>query len=114
MALKENHGSLVREQLLAQNQEINVVTDKLTIPQGTKLLTRGTLVTSGGVAVGEGGEPYGVIAADVDATEGEKEAVVYLTGEFNIAAVKAGEGVDVATLKVAARKVGIFLKEIMK
>ena len=109
MALKETHGSLVRDQLLAQNQEINVVVDKLKIPQGGKL-ARGTLVTSGGVA---GGEPYGIIAEEVDASAGEKEAVVYLTGEFNIAAVKAGEGVDVATLKVAARKVGLFLKEIM-
>ena len=112
MALKETHGSLVRDQLLAQNQEINVVVDKLKIPQGGKL-ARGTLVTSGGVAVGEGGEPYGIIAEEVDASAGEKEAVVYLTGEFNIAAVKAGEGVDVGTLKVAARKVGLFLKEIM-
>lgn len=55
---------------------------------------------------------YAVLAEDCDTTEGAKEAAVYLTGEFNIDAVNVNENVDdMAAVKIAARKVGIFLKK---
>lgn len=55
---------------------------------------------------------YAVLAEDCDTTEGAKEAAVYLTGEFNIDAVNVNENVDnMAAIKIAARKVGIFLKK---
>ena len=55
---------------------------------------------------------YAVLAEDCDTTEGAKDAAVYLTGEFNIDAVKVNENVDdMAAIKIAARKVGIFLKK---
>lgn len=49
---------------------------------------------------------YGIAAAD--STDGG--AVVYLTGEFFASALTLPEGVTVAALKPAFRKLGIFLK----
>lgn len=48
------------------------------------------------------------MAETVDASSEEKQAVVYLTGEFNLAALKAG--VDVSTLVEALRAKCIFVK----
>ena len=67
---------------------------------------------SGGVDEVVDTDVYAVLAEDCDTTEGAKEAAVYLTGEFNIDAVKVNENVDdMAAVKIAARKVGIFLKK---
>src|SRR5690554_5113407 len=53
--------------------------------------------------------PYAVLAEDVDAREEAKPGIVYLTGEFNEAALVFG-GEDTAdTHKVALRKIGIFV-----
>ena len=53
-------------------------------------------------------DPEAVLAESVDASSEEKQAVVYLTGEFNLAALKAG--VDVSTLVEALRAKCIFVK----
>ena len=53
-------------------------------------------------------EPEAILAENVDATEEDKEAVVYLTGEFNQSALKAG--VEVSTLIDKLRAKGIFVK----
>lgn len=82
------------------------------------LSTNGSNITKSGDTL-TGGEDegivmdvYAVLAEDCDTTEGAKEAAVYLTGEFNIDAVKVNENVDdMAAVKIAARKVGIFLKK---
>ena len=67
---------------------------------------------SGGIDEVVDTDVYAVLAEDCDTTEGAKEAAVYLTGEFNIDAVKVNENVDdMAAVKIAARKVGIFLKK---
>lgn len=67
---------------------------------------------SGGVDEVVDTDVYAVLAEDCDTTEGAKEAAVYLTGEFNIDAVKVNDNVDdMAVVKIAARKVGIFLKK---
>ena len=67
---------------------------------------------SGGVDEVVDTDVYAVLAEDCDTTEGAKEAAVYLTGEFNIDAVKVNDNVDdMAAVKIAARKVGIFLKK---
>ena len=67
---------------------------------------------SGGVDEVVDTDVYAVLAEDCDTTEGAKDAAVYLTGEFNINAVKVNENVDdMTTVKIAARKVGIFLKQ---
>lgn len=57
---------------------------------------------------------HGILAADVDATSEDKDAVVYLTGEFNQAALKFGGTDTVATHKYAMRKIGIFLRTTRK
>lgn len=113
MALQSKE-SLTRDNLFAQQQEIPAVTDKLTIASGEGVLKRGCLIDDAGKACASAAEPYAVLAEDVDATSAEVEAPVYLTGEFNIKALSAKEGENVADYKKAARKVGIFMKEIME
>jgi len=52
--------------------------------------------------------PEAVLAETVDASAEDKQAVIYLTGEFNASALKAS--VDVATLKDKLRDKSIFVK----
>jgi hypothetical protein len=56
---------------------------------------------------------YAVLAEDVDASEGDVEAAVYYTGEYNENAVAFGGDDTVADHKVAARNVGIFFKPVV-
>lgn len=78
---------------------------------GSDITVSGATLT-GGVDEVVDTNVYAVLAEDCDTTEGAKEAAVYLTGEFNINAVKVNENVDDMTaVKIAARKVGIFLKK---
>lgn len=107
MALKETH-ELTRDNLFAASQVMPVVADALSIPSGA--FTRGTLVTAAGAAVTSAGDVYAVLAEDVDASAGAKVAAVYLTGEFNAAALVADGDLPVADCKAAARKIGIFIK----
>ena len=53
--------------------------------------------------------PEAILAETVDATSEEKQAVVYLTGEFNKAALKANAEVDTLIAKLRAKS--IFVKE---
>lgn len=78
---------------------------------GSDITVSGATLT-GGVNEVVDTDVYAVLAEDCDTTEGAKEAAVYLTGEFNINAVKVNDNVDDMTaVKIAARKVGIFLKK---
>lgn len=52
--------------------------------------------------------PEAVLAENVDASEEDKQAVVYLTGEFNKAALKANAEIDTLTPKLRAKS--IFVK----
>lgn len=97
--------------LFAARQVMPAVADSLELAKGTAALKRGTIIDAAGVACGADSEVYAVVAEDVDATAEAKSAAVYLTGEFNVADLSAAEGVEVSALKVAARKVGIFIKE---
>lgn len=54
--------------------------------------------------------PYGVLCDAVDATSADKVASVYLTGEFNEAALVFGGSDTAATHKTGLRRIGIFLK----
>ena len=51
-----------------------------------------------------------ILAEAVNSTSADKEAVIYLTGEFNAAALTAGSGYTVAGLKNALRAKSIFIK----
>jgi hypothetical protein len=53
--------------------------------------------------------PEAVLAEDVDASEDTKQAVIYLTGEFNKAALKATSAID-DTLIAKLRTKSIFVK----
>ena len=96
-------AELTRDNLFAASQMMPVVADKLTVTGPAK---RGALLASTGAVVAAADEVYAVLAEDVE-TSGE--AAVYLTGEFNAAALSAGS-VAVADCKVPARKIGIFIK----
>jgi len=97
-----------------------VVTEKATITGGN--YARGTvlgMVTASGKLTivdstkSDGTEtPYAILADAVDASSDDKVAAVYLTGEFNQAALVFGGTDTYATHKVAARKVGLFFKPI--
>ena len=52
-------------------------------------------------------DAYAVLA---DASEEDKQAIVYLTGEFNAAALTVGSGLTVDGLKDALRAKSIFIK----
>lgn len=82
-------------------------------------LKRGALVgkiTTGGKytlslsASSDGSQaPAGVLVHDTDATAGDVEALVYLRGDFNQAAVIFGTGHTPASVAVALRDLGIFI-----
>ena len=50
------------------------------------------------------------MAETVDASAEDKQAVVYLSGEFNSAALSVGEGYTVAGLVDTLRAKSIFIK----
>lgn len=56
--------------------------------------------------------PVAVLASDANATDGAVAAPVYLTGEFNAAALVFGGADTYVTHKDALRKLGIFVKTV--
>nr|DAX85075.1 MAG TPA: Head decoration protein, Viral protein.5A [Caudoviricetes sp.] len=113
MAMQEKYTTGV-DNLFAANQTMPVVTDAITVPAGEPAMKRGTLIASTGKAVTAAADVYGVLAKDVDASKAAVETVAYLTGEFNEKAMAVGTPetgtLTVDDCKVAARKVGIFIK----
>lgn len=53
--------------------------------------------------------PEAILAEDVDASTEDKQAVAYLTGEFNKTALKANAEIDTLIPKLRAKS--IFVKE---
>jgi hypothetical protein len=111
-------GSLTYDNLFAGNVA-DVVTDVGTLAAGQKV-SRGAvlgLITASEKLVladstkSDGSEVIYAIAADaVDATATDQPIPLYLTGEYNVAALTFG-GTDTADKQaVAARKIGIFFK----
>ena len=100
-------GTNTPDNLLAG--DFHLVTDWLSIPAGT--LKRGTVLTSDGEAMETGGEPFAVLAEDVDASGGAKQAPVFLTGEFARRHLILDGGVELGADDVAAlRRLCIFAK----
>lgn len=54
--------------------------------------------------------PDAILVEDCDATAGDKQALVYLSGEFNDDKLGYGTGHDAASVKEAFRKGPIFIK----
>jgi hypothetical protein len=120
--LVQTTDTLTRDNLFAGGV-MPVVTDKVTLKAGA-VYERGTvlgIVTADGKAVSvdstkaDGSQkPYAILADTVDATAEDRDAVAYLTGEFNGAALKFGGSDTVATHKAALRELGIFVKDNIK
>jgi len=95
------------DNLLAGN--FPTVMGYLQIPDST--LKRGTVITSDGEAMETGGEPYGVLAEDADASESAVMAPVYLTGEFTKRHLILADDAELASEDIAAlRAISIFVK----
>jgi len=101
--------------------EYPIVTDIVTIDTG--VLTRGTClgkITATGkyVICDSAGTddgrrtPVAILAEDVDATSADVQAVVYLSGSFNAAAVTFGGTDTAATHRAALRDLNIYLKTV--
>lgn len=99
-----------RVDIFAATQAIGAVADGMTIAASQTLKKGALLKADGSMCAAASDEVYAVLAEDVDTTDAGKVAPVYLTGEFNGAALSVGSGVTVAELKASARKVGIFIK----
>ena len=85
------------------------ITAWLTIPSG--VLKRGTVVESDGAVMETGGDPFGVLSEDVDASGGPVEAVVYLSGEFARRHLILADNAAVSDTDFAnLRKLSIFAK----
>lgn len=86
----------------------------VTAAAGTGTLKRGALVTfaDGKVSAvtAKTDTIFGIIAEDVDITA-DADAVVYVNGDFNKNAVVLGDSLNVDDFILAARNVGIFLRD---
>jgi len=74
---------------------------------------RGTVLTSsdGSFSIcGAADKPEAILAEAVDASSEDKEAIVYLTGEFNATALTVADGATVADLTSKLRDRNIFVK----
>lgn len=95
-----------------------VRTEKATIISGQNL-QRGALlgvITASGKynlslsAAGDGSNtPRAILAEDVDASGGDKEAIVYVSGDFNQDAITYGTGHTAASVKAGLRDFNIYL-----
>jgi len=103
--------------------DFHAVMDKVVVKAGSAY-RRGTVVgllstDEKAVAIDstktDGSErPYGILADDIDATDSDMEAVVYVTGEFNENRLIFGGTDKAETHKKALREMGIFLRKAMK
>ena len=77
---------LTGDHLLAGQKEL--ITSELVLSTGT--VTRGDIVDETGAIIKSGGEVFGIVCRDADATEGETKTTVYVEGEFDIENVNFG------------------------
>jgi hypothetical protein len=104
-----DQGSTTADNLIAG--EFPRVSELATITGGN--YARGTVLkdSSGSLTIcGTSDTPEAILAEAVDATSEDKQAVVYLTGEFNSAALTVASGSTVAGLKAKLRAKSIFVK----
>lgn len=111
-----SEGSFVPDSLHAGDFPIR--TRKVTLVSGQNL-TRGALlgqITAGGKytlslsAAGDGSNtPKAILAEDTDASGGDKDAVVYISGDFNQDAITYGTGHTAASVIDGLRDLNIYL-----
>jgi hypothetical protein len=89
--------------LSGQNLKRGAVLGKITV--GGKLV-----LSDDTIAVANGSEtPYAVLAQDTDATLGDKETIVYLTGQFNSNALIFGGDYTAENSEALLRALSIFV-----
>lgn len=111
-----NEGNFTPDSLHAGDFPIR--TRKVTLVSGQNL-TRGALlgiITTGGKytlsasASSDGSQtPKAILAEDTDASGGDKQCVVYISGDFNQDAVTLGTGHTVASVLEGLRDLNIYL-----
>lgn len=111
-----NEGQFVPDNLHAGDFPIR--TRKVTLVSGQNLV-RGTLlgqITTGGKytksasASADGSQtPKAILAEDVDASGGDKDAIVYISGDFNSNAMTFGTGHTAASVLDGLRDLNIYL-----
>ena len=84
-----------------------MITSELVLATGT--VVRGDIVDKTGAIITSGGEVYGVVCRDADATKGETKTTVYAEGEFNIEKVKFGSVTKTKVIELCAVK-NIYLR----
>ena len=102
-------GSTTADNLIAG--EFPRVSELATITGGN--YARGTVLKASDDALticGASDTPEAILAEAVDASSEDKQAVVYLTGEFNTAALIVASGASASGLKAKLRAKSIFLK----
>jgi hypothetical protein len=114
-----SEGSITRDALLAGD-----------FPRSSRVVTltggpytRGTLMgnitatnkrTKCLNAAGDGSQvPESILAADADGSVADVQAIVYLSGEFNPAAMVIDPALTLVTIKESLRKIGIFLRGVV-
>lgn len=116
-------GSLTKDNLFAgQVQEAvggteTIVGSGATLVRGTVL---GLITASGKLCIvnsanADGSQtPYAILAEDVVATAGGVIGAVYYSGEFNVNALVFGGSDTYSTHRVAARKLAMFFRKVVK
>jgi hypothetical protein len=109
------------DELIAGSTELRA--RKVTIKSGAahvrgevigKITVGGKYILSA-AAAGDGSEvPDLILAEDVDATGADKEAMAYVTGDFNERKLTLGAGHTVASITEGLRVKGIFLSKPIK
>ncbi|HEY1035553.1 MAG TPA: head decoration protein [Pseudoxanthomonas sp.] len=111
-----NEGTFTPDDLHAGDFPIR--TRKVTLVSGQNLI-RGALlgqITTGGKytlsasASSDGSQtPKAILADDVNASGGDKDAIVYLSGDFNEDALTYGTGHTAASVREGLRDLNIYL-----
>lgn len=113
----EKLGEMKPDNLIA-NLNVKLLSGSATIAKAADLLERGTIMATNAdgklAAMASGLTPYGVLCDNVDATEADTVAEVYLTGCFNKNAVKVAAGYTLTAADIQAlRNGGIFLESVV-
>ncbi len=92
-----------------------VVIDTGALVRGTllgKITATGKYIKCDSAAVDGSQAPLAILAEDADATAGDVNATVYLSGAFNQDAVTFGGADTAATHRAALRDLNIYLKAV--
>lgn len=114
----ETLGKMEPDKLIAGNN-VKFITGSGVIVSGAGKLRRGTVLglnAAGKLAVlgGEGLTAHAILCDDVDASEADTVAEIYLTGQFNKNALIVAQDYTMTTADIQAlRNGGIFLENSM-